>query len=45
MACVVEVRCAVMSVPIVLTWLLVMEEKRKMAEGSERKNICAADRK
>jgi hypothetical protein len=24
------------------TWLLVIEEKRKMAEGRERKNDCAA---
>lgn len=28
-----------------LTWLLVMDEKRKMAEGSERKKIWAAERK
>ena len=28
-----------------LTWLWVIEENKKMAEGSERKNPCAAARK
>jgi len=28
-----------------VTWLFVMEEKRNIAEGKDRKNPCAAARK
>jgi len=29
----------------ILAWLLVIDENRNMAEGSDRKNFCAAARK